>query len=246
MKTTIQELLSNAGYEGANLSNRNRNVRSFNSVLKNLDIEVFLCEKGKVWVTESGFKYNVKFKLGSFASRWKTNDFGEYNLLKLMGQFLKREEVKSVIYSEVEVPCKCGKCNGAGFLEQFYYYAEGVCFDCMGVGVTGKLIVQKVNKPRPMTPLKFIRQYYISELYSEVFPQNVNDHIDIIGFKGHPTAEVYLSKKDDMFYIHQSSCMANSWYAIPENEFEKFSKAYNKVFQGMHSRIKLESIIINK
>jgi len=30
--------------------------------------------------------------------------------------------------------CTCTKCNGTGFLPQFAWYAEGVCFECMGIG----------------------------------------------------------------------------------------------------------------
>lgn len=31
--------------------------------------------------------------------------------------------------------CSCNKCNGAGIIPQFMYYANGICFDCGGVGV---------------------------------------------------------------------------------------------------------------
>jgi hypothetical protein len=33
----------------------------------------------------------------------------------------------------VEVEC-CGKCNGTGYIPGFAHVAEGVCFDCMGLG----------------------------------------------------------------------------------------------------------------
>jgi hypothetical protein len=31
--------------------------------------------------------------------------------------------------------CSCAKCNGAGIIPAFLYYANGVCFDCGGSGV---------------------------------------------------------------------------------------------------------------
>lgn len=32
---------------------------------------------------------------------------------------------------------KCAKCGGSGYLPQYYYYVDGVCFDCYGEGVVG-------------------------------------------------------------------------------------------------------------
>lgn len=31
--------------------------------------------------------------------------------------------------------CSCGKCNGAGIIPAFSYYANGICFDCCGSGI---------------------------------------------------------------------------------------------------------------
>jgi hypothetical protein len=30
--------------------------------------------------------------------------------------------------------CRCGRCGGTGYLAQFYYVANGSCFDCGGTG----------------------------------------------------------------------------------------------------------------
>lgn len=46
-------------------------------------------------------------------------------IAKLIGLMIGDELV------EVE---KCSKCNGTGFLPEFAYYADGVCFECMGIG----------------------------------------------------------------------------------------------------------------
>ena len=30
---------------------------------------------------------------------------------------------------------KCSKCHGSGYIDRYYYYMEGECFDCGGEGV---------------------------------------------------------------------------------------------------------------
>lgn len=32
---------------------------------------------------------------------------------------------------------RCGRCGGSGHLQEFYYVAGGVCFDCNGWGIRG-------------------------------------------------------------------------------------------------------------
>lgn len=39
-----------------------------------------------------------------------------------------------LIKDEMVDVCTCEKCGGNGFLPQFAYYADGVCFDCLGIG----------------------------------------------------------------------------------------------------------------
>ena len=42
--------------------------------------------------------------------------------------------IGKMIKDELVEVCTCGKCGGSGFLPQFAYYADGVCFDCLGIG----------------------------------------------------------------------------------------------------------------
>ncbi len=227
---TIQQILSDAGFDVSELNNRQRAVRSLNSVFKNSEVVIRIAPKGKVWTGSDDFKYNFQITLGKISTRCKLDsrcDFDTYTLLEKMGTFLRREEVKKIIYSETSEPCTCSKCEGNGIIPAFYYYADGVCFDCMGVGSIGKLMVQKVKKVSELTGRAYINKFYVSESYVK-FPLEVQD-IKPINFIGHATAEQWLSKKDDIFYIHQPVCMANSWYAIPESDFEKFTKEFNKV-----------------
>lgn len=228
---TIQEILSDSGFDVSDLNGRQRAVRSLNSVFKNSEITMKICDKGMVWETKQGFKYNVVIRLPkdadtNIATRWKAKDFSPYGLLKLMAQFLRQDNVKEIINADTEVPCKCMKCDGKGHIPAFYYYAEGVCFDCLGVGFTGKLMVQNVKKVKDLTGRKYTTQFLVSKNYDE-FPEGV-ENIKPIAFIGHPTAEQFLAKKDGFYYLHQPVCRANGWYAIPEQEFEKFKKEYKK------------------
>ena len=235
---TIQEILSKEGYSIEGLSNRKRSVRNINSVLKNSDVTIAVCEKGKVWNIEN-VKFNIKISLpGTATSRFYVKELNQhtdipFTILKLLAKFLRRDVVKAKIYSETEVPCKCMKCDGAGVIPAFYYYADGVCFDCMGVGVYGKLIVQNVQDraKRELKGRPYLQKFFVSANYQEVFPKDV-ENIKAIAFVGHPTAEQFLGTKEDMFYIHQPVCQSNSWYAVPSNEFDKFKTEYNKFFNS--------------
>ncbi len=238
--STIQEILKASGYT-CTQDNRANAVRSINSVLKNSKITIEICETGKIWVKENGFKFNIMFSLkGVLYSRYKTNSFEPYNILKLLAAFLKDQRVKDSIYSEVETPCKCHKCEGTGFLSQFAYYADGVCFDCMGCGITGKLVVKNVqNKAkREESGFHFVRKFAVSGSYAEAFPKGV-ENIQAVSHYNHPTAITYLGRKDDFFYIHAPICQRNDWYAIPVSDFEKFATEWNK-FNNASNHIKTE------
>jgi len=227
---TIQEILIAAGFT-CKQDNRTNAVRSINSVLKNSKVTIQICETGRVWVAKNGFKYNILFSLpGVLYTRYKTNNFDTYNILKLLAAFLKDQRVKDSIYSEVETPCPCGKCSGTGFLPEFAYYADGVCFDCMGCGITGKLVVKNVQgkKEREKQGHPYIRTFYISGSYVELFPEGV-ENLQAVSHYNHATAITYLGKKDDYFYIHAPIRQRNDWYKIPASEFSKFASEWNKV-----------------
>ena len=235
---TIQQILKEAGF-ACTEDNRANAVRSINSVLKNSKITISICETGRVWVAKNGFRYNVLFSLpGVLYSRFKTNNFDTYNILKLLASFLKDQRVKDSIYSEVETPCQCNKCSGTGFLPEFAYYANGVCFDCMGCGITGKLVVKNVQnkEQREKSGLPYIRTFHVTGSYVDLFPTEV-ENIQAVSHHNHPTAITYLGKKDGFFYIHAPICQRNDWYKIPETEFEKFAKEWNK-FNNQSNHIK--------
>lgn len=232
---TIQEILKKEGFNTEGMDNRNRAIKSINSVLKNSDVTMSICEKGMKWTGNDSKPYNVKITLPSVGSvRYYIKHIEQhsniaYSLLSLLGKFLRMEKIKEKLYSETEEPCTCMKCEGKGVIPAFYYYADGVCFDCMGMGITGKLMVQNVQDraKRELTGRPFINKFRVSGNYTETFPKGV-ENIRATGWIGHETAEEWLSKKDGVYYIHQPVCKANGWYAIPESEFPKFQKEFKK------------------
>jgi hypothetical protein len=225
----LQEILSTAGYDVKDITNRSRSVKSLNDVFTNSAIKMEICTKGKVWVSASGSKFNVKISLdGTFSVGWKV-DITPYSLLSAMGLFLRKEKVRGKISSETSLPCTCPKCEGKGTIPAFAHYANGVCFDCLGIGIIGKLSVKNVqDNNKPLTGRNYIKSFYVSGNYSEQFPSGVNN-LKKINWIDHPTATEYLSELNGTYYIHAPNCGRNDWFAIPGLEFEKFKSEYSKV-----------------
>ena len=42
--------------------------------------------------------------------------------------------------------CSCRKCNGKGIIPQFIYYAEGICFECGGVGIQRDILKMHIQE----------------------------------------------------------------------------------------------------
>jgi hypothetical protein len=142
---TLQELFKNSGHY-VNFDNRNKAVKSINNVLKNSQIKILLVKKGFIRTTKSGYNFNLKITLNNLATRSKINNIKPYDILNILAKFLKREDVSKIVHSVVTTPYSCPKCDGTGFIPQFSHYAQGVCFDCMGIGVVGNLSVKDIRK----------------------------------------------------------------------------------------------------
>ena len=228
-KLTLAEILEAAGYGAKEFSNRSRSVRSINAVLNNSGITLAVCEKGKVWVSNE-IRFNVKIVLPDvWQMRFKLNSVEPASLLRSFGKFLRTPAVKAKIYAEVEFPQQCSKCQGTGFLPHYAHIADGVCFDCMGCGWRGIMAVHNVQKKEKLTGRPYVQQFLVNGNYSEIFAKDV-ENIKAVGWTGHATAEQWLAKKDGIYYLHQPVCKANSWYAVPEKEFNKFQKQFKKAF----------------
>lgn len=230
---TLQTIFEEAKYK-VDFDNRNYSVKSINTVLKNSKIEIEIVENGFIKTTNKGFKWNVKITLptsaGVLAYRWKAI-IEPYQILKCLAAFLKSDDVKKEINSKVTTPHQCGKCNGTGFIPAFAHYAEGVCFDCMGIGYVGVLSVKDVQSQSNYvkTGRGYINQFYISDEFSKAFPKDVKT-IKPIRHINHPTAIEYLGKKGDFYYIYAPIAQRNDWYEIPATNIEKFNIEFKKIF----------------
>lgn len=58
----------------------------------------------------------------------------EYESTESVSWAILGKYIGKMIKDELVELCTCGKCGGSGFLPQFAYYADGVCFDCLGIG----------------------------------------------------------------------------------------------------------------
>jgi len=52
-------------------------------------------------------------------------------ILKFIGKLIK---------SEFTETCTCVRCGGTGFIPEFAHYADGICFECMGIGKWVKVL----------------------------------------------------------------------------------------------------------
>jgi hypothetical protein len=58
----------------------------------------------------------------------------EYESTESISWSVLGKYIGKMIKDELVEVCTCGKCGGSGFLPEFAYYADGVCFDCLGIG----------------------------------------------------------------------------------------------------------------
>jgi hypothetical protein len=58
----------------------------------------------------------------------------EYESTESVNWAILGRYIGKMIKDELVEVCTCGKCGGTGVLPQFAHYADGVCFDCLGIG----------------------------------------------------------------------------------------------------------------
>lgn len=95
--------------------------------------------KGRVTgMARCGNDYHFSEQLDE-TMQFHDTQFGEYNMINF-DQFWCivwdriRVNYAKRIAKEQELDNTCHKCNGTGFIPQFAWYADGVCFDCLGTG----------------------------------------------------------------------------------------------------------------
>jgi hypothetical protein len=139
----FNEILKDAGYASC-FDKRNKKYNAINHAIEN-GFEVFIVEKGFVNTLKNGKKYNLKVKFakdGKFCQKTSTittNSHYEDAFLEYALEFViylnntQKDFIQTYIKQTAD--CTCDKCNGTGYLPQFHYFADGICFQCMGVGV---------------------------------------------------------------------------------------------------------------
>jgi hypothetical protein len=164
---TIQQIFAEAGYtELDGKDNRNYTVRTLNNLLRE-GFEFTVAPAGRVYIKANGFKWNIQIGHPHVGyTQFKASSVHAHQLLVASAKFMQKDavraklaELNSDVHSERHV---CAKCNGTGFIPQFAYYADGICFDCYGVGTSYKVYTAKPKapaapkpQPKPVDPALF-------------------------------------------------------------------------------------------
>jgi hypothetical protein len=161
MKNYIIELANEAGYKNEG-NNRQRVIKNLNLLIDAGVLRIKFIDADKYnnkddgrsfwFMANDGFKRctNYKFELygkffnGHFVAK-KTNT--HLNLDKMMLHIVRKlasvkteiDFMKETIYAK-HGNCSCSKCDGQGIIPAFSYYANGVCFDCGGMGINRSVL----------------------------------------------------------------------------------------------------------
>jgi hypothetical protein len=142
----IIDIFKGAGYSMKDYSNRKRVIRELNYVMS-LGVAIQIAPAGRVWTdSKDNYKYNVIVKGFGYRSRGYYKYVEPIDALKTCANLLQVKEVKEKVFATITNPVVCPKCEGKGFIPQFDYYANGVCFQCGGTGYLGSTSI-KARKP---------------------------------------------------------------------------------------------------
>lgn len=118
--------------------NRSFDYKNINKAIK-FGLTISLVDKGFVKTSKTGFKYNYSISFENIKVNYYRKGLSKLNadcvgstLLFAISDFIKKAKISEKIINKGY--CKCSKCCGKGKILAFMYYAEGICFDCMGLG----------------------------------------------------------------------------------------------------------------
>ena len=133
---------------------------------------------------------------------------------------------------------KCNKCNGTGNIQGFSHISGGLCFDCNGAGI--------LAAPKKST-VKYSVSYCLPFAGPGFFPAEYQhmEKILCIGFNGHPTAEQWILKDEEFYYIGQPVCRSSTWWKVPKDTFIEFLENYDKAWRQRNPILPLFTQIIN-
>lgn len=123
--------------------NRSYFVKALNQIINDGLIKINIQEKGKIWTNPRHkdskgnlIKFNIEIKGYGCTGRYYDNNFNAIDLLTYLAEFIQHPKVaeshiKSISVDTMKI-CECDRCNGKGFIKQFDYYCNGICFKCYG------------------------------------------------------------------------------------------------------------------
>ena len=128
----LQSIYKDKGYDII-CDNRSYFTKSLNKAISNNNVTFQLCEKGKVWVGNEDYRFNLRIKIGKYGYTWKLKDFTPETLCSKFALVAQMPEVKEYIHIYQDA-YECDKCHGKGIIKAFMHVCKGVCFDCLGIG----------------------------------------------------------------------------------------------------------------
>lgn len=128
---TFQEIASNAGYPTK--GNTSKEWKAINAAI-NAGVTIELAKINCVRIGYKDFKYNIKVsfmgKSLPIYSKYLSNNINELASCTIEAII----NFKRACNFEINTDnfCTCTKCNGSGKVG--FAYADGICFDCFGIG----------------------------------------------------------------------------------------------------------------
>lgn len=143
----VTELLTGAGYP-CEYNRRNRWFKALSEIMESGLLTIKVSNKGTSWKRKEGAtngpeQWNIAVSAFERVRRHYTGDSRNqdvtpYMVLRVVGKFLQSPEIKEQIRSFVNLDLTCDRCGGQGYIRQFHYYCDGICFECYGSGYSPK------------------------------------------------------------------------------------------------------------
>lgn len=144
--TRLKDIFANAGY-AIDTDRRNYSYKCLDDLLNIHGVNLWVQEKGRVWISPNGFRHNVRLNVPTgnqdtngellyLPIRLYLHTVSILNILSAFSEQYPKIKERTVYGKNINSCNKitCSKCNGSGYLPMFSHYCKGLCFDCMGIG----------------------------------------------------------------------------------------------------------------
>lgn len=135
---TLKQIYKDAEYF-CDYDNRNYYVKSLNKLINAGILKLDIIKKGFYKTRKDGTKYDLKVSICGWnrirhCSGNNSIHPDPSDVLLMVARLLQNENVKTKLNAMIQTPGSCSKCKGSGVIPYFMYYANGICFDCGGIG----------------------------------------------------------------------------------------------------------------